>query len=107
MNIRIIIHISLHSFNFYLESQKKDAKKLKEQQKKQLRKAKQLFRKLTMAAYQAANPNDSSIGNDAVWDDLEKMNDDVSSNMLTTDMCLFDGILTSLINLSTDWTIMR
>ncbi len=31
-----------------------------------------------MAAYQSANPNDSSIGNDAVWDDLEKMNDDVS-----------------------------
>jgi len=30
-----------------------------------------------MAAYQAANPNDSSIGNDAVWDDLEKMNDDI------------------------------
>ena len=31
-----------------------------------------------MAAYQAANPNDSSVGNDAVWDDLEKLNDDVS-----------------------------
>ena len=54
------------------------SQKAKEQQKKQLRKAKQLFRKLTMAAYQAANPNDNSIGNDAVWDDLEKMNDDVS-----------------------------
>lgn len=59
------------------ESKKKDAKKIKEQQKKQLRKAKQLFRKLTMAAYQAGNPNDSSIGNGAVWDDLEKMNDDI------------------------------
>jgi len=59
------------------ESKKKDAKKIKEQQKKQLRKAKQLFRKLTMSAYQAANPNDSSVGNDAVWDDLEKMNDDI------------------------------
>jgi hypothetical protein len=33
-----------------------------------------------MAAYQSANPNDVSIGNDAVWDDLEKMNDDVSRN---------------------------
>jgi len=31
-----------------------------------------------MAAYRASNPNDSSVGNDAVWDDLEKMNDDVS-----------------------------
>jgi hypothetical protein len=31
-----------------------------------------------MAAYQSANPNDVSIGNNAVWDDLEKMNDDVS-----------------------------
>ncbi len=51
---------------------------IKEQQKKQLRKSKQLFRKLTMAAYQSANPNDISIGNNAVWDDLEKMNDDVS-----------------------------
>ena len=59
-------------------SQKHISQKAKEQQKKQLRKAKQLFRKLTMAAYQAANPNDNSIGNDAVWDDLEKMNDDVS-----------------------------
>lgn len=51
--------------------------KVKEAQKKQLRKAKQLFRKLTMAAYQAANTNDSSE-NDGVWNDLEKMNDDVS-----------------------------
>jgi len=34
-----------------------------------------------MAAYQSMNPNDSSeTGNDAVWDDLEKMNDDVSKN---------------------------
>lgn len=41
-----------------------------------MRKAKQLFRKLTMAAYQAATPNDNSVG-DGVWDDLEKMNDDV------------------------------
>jgi hypothetical protein len=31
-----------------------------------------------MAAYQSANPNDVSVGNNAVWDDLEKMNDDVS-----------------------------
>ena len=53
--------------------------KIKDAEKKQLRKAKQLFRKLTMAAYQSMNPNDSSeTGNDAVWDDLEKMNDDVS-----------------------------
>ena len=59
------------------ESKKKDAKKVKEAQKKQLRKAKQLFRKLTMAAYQASNPNDSSIGTDDPWDDLEKMNDDI------------------------------
>eukprot|EP00580_Thalassiosira_gravida_P018790 CAMPEP_0201670286 /NCGR_PEP_ID=MMETSP0494-20130426/26347_1 /ASSEMBLY_ACC=CAM_ASM_000839 /TAXON_ID=420259 /ORGANISM="Thalassiosira gravida, Strain GMp14c1" /LENGTH=674 /DNA_ID=CAMNT_0048151303 /DNA_START=60 /DNA_END=2084 /DNA_ORIENTATION=- len=59
------------------ESKKKGAKKIKEQQKKQLRKAKQLFRKLSMSAYQATNPNDNSIGNDAVWDDLEKMNDDI------------------------------
>lgn len=58
--------------------------KVKEQQKKQLRKAKQLFRKLTMAAYQAANPNDDSVGNDAVWDDLEAMNDDVS-------LCVYHG----------------
>ena len=28
-----------------------------------------------MAAYQAATPNDDSVGD--VWDDLEKMNDDV------------------------------
>lgn len=51
--------------------------KLKEQQKKQLRKAKQLFRKLTMTAYQAAIPNNESTGKDAVWDDLEQMNDDI------------------------------
>lgn len=30
-----------------------------------------------MSAYQAGNPNDSSVGNDAVWDDLEAMNDDI------------------------------
>lgn len=59
------------------DSKNKDAKKIKEQQKKQLRKAKQMFRKLTMVAYQAANPNDSSVGNDAVWNDLEEMNDDI------------------------------
>lgn len=59
------------------DSKKKDSKKAKEAQKKQLRKAKQLFRKLTMMAYRAGNPNDSSIGNNAVWDDLEKMNDDI------------------------------
>lgn len=52
------------------------SQQLKEQQKKQLRKAKQLFRKLVMAAYQAASPNDSSES-DGVWDDMEKMNDDV------------------------------
>jgi len=57
------------------DSNKKDAKKIKEQQKKQLRKAKQLFRKLTMVAYQAANPNDSSES--SVWGDLEMMNDDI------------------------------
>ena len=57
-------------------AQKKNAKMLKEQQKKQLRKAKQQFRKLTMSAYQAASPNDSS-DSDGVWDDMEKMNDDV------------------------------
>jgi DnaJ family protein C protein 2 len=49
--------------------------KLKEQQKKQLRKAKQLFRKLAMTAYQAAIPNSESAGK--VWDDLEQMNDDI------------------------------
>lgn len=49
--------------------------KLKEQQKKQLRKAKQLFRKLAMTAYQAAIPNSDSTGK--VWDDLEQMNDDI------------------------------
>lgn len=48
---------------------------MKEQQKKQLRKAKQLFRKLTMTAYQSALPNDESTGK--VWDDLEQMNDDI------------------------------
>ena len=52
-----------------IESKKKDAKKIKEQQKKQHRKAKQQFRKLAMAAYQA---NDDSI-----WDNLDAMNDDV------------------------------
>ena len=52
-----------------IESKKKDAKKIKEQQKKQHRKAKQQFRKLAMAAYQA---ND-----DAIWDSLDAMNDDV------------------------------
>ena len=83
-DIELIYHILFDIFQLLIESQKKDAKKLKEQQKKQLRKAKQLFRKLTMAAYQAANPNDSSIGNDAVWDDLEKMNDDVSSSLWMT-----------------------
>lgn len=54
---------------------KANDKKLKEQQKKQLRKAKQLFRKLTMTAYQAAIPNADSAGK--VWDDLEQMNDDI------------------------------
>ena len=34
-----------------------------------------------MAAYQAGNPNDGSIGNDAVWDDLETMNDDVREDV--------------------------
>lgn len=58
-------------------AKKKDAKKIKEAQKKQLRKAKQLFRKLSMSAYQAGNPNENSIGNGAVWDDMEKMNDDI------------------------------
>eukprot|EP00986_Skeletonema_menzelii_P011600 scaffold6046_cov158-Skeletonema_menzelii.AAC.4 len=58
------------------DAKKKNAKQLKEQEKKQLRKAKQQFRKLTMAAYQAASPNDSS-DSDGVWDDMEKMNDDV------------------------------
>ncbi|KAL7490284.1 hypothetical protein ACHAW6_016032 [Cyclotella cf. meneghiniana] len=57
--------------------EKANDKKLKEQQKKQLRKAKQLFRKLTMTAYQAAIPNNESTGKDAVWDDLEQMNDDI------------------------------
>jgi len=52
------------------------SQQLKEQQKKQLRKAKQQFRKLAMAAYQKASPNDSSES-DGVWDDMEKMNDDV------------------------------
>lgn len=61
------------------------AQQIKEQQKKQLRKSKQLFRKLTMAAYQSANPNDVSIGNNAVWDDLEKMNDDVSKRATSND----------------------
>ena len=59
------------------DSKKKDAKKIKEMEKKQLRKAKQLFRKLTMTAYQAAIVSDGSSGNDSVWDDLEQMNDDV------------------------------
>mmetsp|Transcript_1448 Transcript_1448/g.3013 ORF Transcript_1448/g.3013 Transcript_1448/m.3013 type:complete len:588 (+) Transcript_1448:3-1766(+) len=59
------------------EFKKKDAKKQREMEKKQLRKAKQLFRKLTMTAYQAAITSDGSSGNDAVWDDLEKMNDDI------------------------------
>lgn len=68
------------SYGSSTESKKKGEKQIKEQQKKQLRKAKSLFRKLTMAAYQSANPNDVSIGKDAVWDDLEKMNDDVSVN---------------------------
>jgi hypothetical protein len=32
------------------------------------------------------NPNDScSTGNDAVWDDLEKMNDDVSEKKLAVE----------------------
>ncbi len=63
------------------DNRDKKQQKIKEAEKKQLRKAKQLFRKLTMAAYQSMNPNDSSeTGNDAVWDDLEKMNDDVSKS---------------------------
>jgi len=54
------------------------AKKLRETEKKQLRKAKQLLRKLTMAAFQASTTCDGSdTGNDAAWDDMEKMNDDV------------------------------
>lgn len=72
----------IFSYGSSTESKKKGEKQLKEQQKKQLRKAKSLFRKLTMAAYQSANPNDVSIGKDAMWDDLEKMNDDVSKNWL-------------------------
>ena len=56
---------------------RRQRQKIKEQQKKQLRKAKQLFRKLTMAAYQSANPNDGSVSDAAVWDDLEGMNDDI------------------------------
>ena len=30
-----------------------------------------------MAAYQSANPNDGSVSDSAVWDDLEGMNDDI------------------------------
>lgn len=66
----------LKQTNEFLIPYNSTPQQLKEQQKKQLRKAKQQFRKLTMAAYQAASPNDSS-DSDGVWDDMEKMNDDV------------------------------
>ncbi|KAL3802145.1 hypothetical protein ACHAW5_000230 [Stephanodiscus triporus] len=71
--------------------------KIKEAEKKQLRKARQLFRKLTMAAYQSMNPNDSSeTGNDAVWDDLEKMNDDIellSEKLSVTELTSLNDLL--------------
>lgn len=53
------------------KEEKANAKVAKEKEKKMLRKAKQLLRKLTMAAFQ-------SQGDDsAVWTDMETMNDDV------------------------------
>lgn len=75
--VRMKLELEMAKERLVEESKKKGEKQIKEQQKKQLRKSKQLFRKLTMAAYQSANPNDVSIGNNAVWDDLEKMNDDI------------------------------
>ena len=59
------------------EMKKKESKKIKDAEKKQIRKARQLFRKLTMAAYQSSSPGGSETGNDSVWDDLETMNDDI------------------------------
>lgn len=77
--LSMICHfVPILSSSHCAEMKKKDAKKAKDAEKKQLRKAKQLFRKLTMSAFQAANPNDSSVSNGAIWDDLEQMNDDVS-----------------------------
>jgi DnaJ family protein C protein 2 len=59
------------------DMKKKESKKIKDAEKKQLRKARQLFRKLTMAAYQSKIPGGSETGNGSVWDDLETMNDDI------------------------------
>ena len=55
-------------------STKAVAKAIKEKEKKQLRKCRQLFRKLIMTAYQQ---QESASPGERVWENLEEMNDDM------------------------------